>query len=322
MGPPKPRSKEQLDYLNRGADALDKKLAGRAPKDENGFDESMTPGAKQFRDSLSPRELAEGFVKALGEEQANRLANELIEEVGWPPGVPRDTPPSTVLVLILEQKFTRDRERQARSNGPSIGRFRPTEDDKLVSGAPDEDDAEFWRWYSKNRDLPFWYARLTWMFKSPDAKGYQIFAPVGIAASAVPGSASRDMVPKPTGPFPSEVIRPDRPRPPSQRRNKFVDLTDAKARKHILEGDENGGGHRPGTGKSGKSEFPKGWSDEKILDAVSDVATDPNVAWSKPDKRGYITGTKTIDGVDVKVVFDTKNGRIVTGYPTNVPRNP
>jgi filamentous hemagglutinin len=60
----------------------------------------------------------------------------------------------------------------------------------------------------------------------------------------------------------------------------------------------------------------------KILDAVSDVATDPKVVWSKPDHRGYITGTKTIDGIDVKVVFDTKNGRIVSAYPTNVPRNP
>ncbi|MCA8985892.1 MAG: EndoU domain-containing protein, partial [Planctomycetaceae bacterium] len=101
-----------------------------------------------------------------------------------------------------------------------------------------------------------------------------------------------------------------------------IDLTDAKARKHILEGDATGGGHRPGTGISGKSEFPSGWSDAKILESISDIATDPTVVWSKPDKRGYITGTKTIDGIDIKVVYDTKNQRIVTGYPTNVPRNP
>ncbi len=104
--------------------------------------------------------------------------------------------------------------------------------------------------------------------------------------------------------------------------SKYADLTDPKARRHILDGDATGGGHRPGTGIPRKSEFPKGWSDDRILDAVSDVATDPKVVWSRPDKRGYITGTKTIDGIDIKVVFDTKNGRIVTGYPTNVPRNP
>ena len=119
------------------------------------------------------------------------------------------------------------------------------------------------------------------------------------------------------GPVPVPAATERTPLPSS-----YVDLTDAKAGTHILEGDATGGGHRPGTGIPGKSEFPQGWSDEKILDAVSDVATDPNVIWSKPDKRGYITGIKTIDGVDVKVVFDTKNGRIVTGYPTNLPRNP
>jgi len=36
----------------------------------------------------------------------------------------------------------------------------------------------------------------------------------------------------------------------------FVDLTDTRARKHILDGDLTGGGHRWGTGKPGKSEFP------------------------------------------------------------------
>jgi hypothetical protein len=102
-----------------------------------------------------------------------------------------------------------------------------------------------------------------------------------------------------------------------------VDLTDPKARKHILEGDgPSSGGHRPGTGKPGKSEFPADWTDEKILDSISDAATDPSVKWSKPDKRGYITGSITIDGIDIKVVFDTKNNRIVSGYPTNVDRNP
>ncbi|QVL34922.1 EndoU domain-containing protein [Telmatocola sphagniphila] len=100
-------------------------------------------------------------------------------------------------------------------------------------------------------------------------------------------------------------------------------LVDPKGQKHILEGDGpgKGGGHRPGTGKPGKSEFREGWSDGKILGEVSDIATDPAIRWTRPDARGYISGTKTVDGVDIKVVVDTLNGRIVTGFPTNLPRN-
>ena len=102
------------------------------------------------------------------------------------------------------------------------------------------------------------------------------------------------------------------------------DLTDTKGRTHILDGDGpgKGGGHRPGTGKSGKSEFPANWNDDKILGEVSDIATDPSVTWSKPDSRGYITGAKTVDGVDVFVVYDKKKCRIVSGFPTSLPGNP
>ena len=53
-----------------------------------------------------------------------------------------------------------------------------------------------------------------------------------------------------------------------------VDLTTPAARSHILEGEArpNGtfaGGHRPGTGFPGKSEFPSGWSDDRIIHEIS-----------------------------------------------------
>ena len=60
----------------------------------------------------------------------------------------------------------------------------------------------------------------------------------------------------------------------------FVDLT--KHRKdHILNR------HRAGAGKAGKTEFPSGWSDDRILHQVSDIATDPNATrgvgkWNSP----------------------------------------
>ena len=102
----------------------------------------------------------------------------------------------------------------------------------------------------------------------------------------------------------------------------FVDLTDTRARKHILDGDLTGGGHRWGTGKPGKSEFPLSWSDDKILHAISDIATDPKVTMGIPDKKGYVTGVNLIDGVEIRVAYDTKLGRIISGFPINLPRNP
>jgi len=102
-----------------------------------------------------------------------------------------------------------------------------------------------------------------------------------------------------------------------------LSLLDQKAITHILDGDgPTSGGHRFGTGIPGKSEFPKSWSDQKIINVISDMAADPKVQWSKPDARGYATASATHEGVDVKVVYDTKNGRVVTAYPTNTPKNP
>ena len=41
-----------------------------------------------------------------------------------------------------------------------------------------------------------------------------------------------------------------------------------------------------------------------------------------PDKKGYVTGVNLIDGVEIKVAYDTKLGRIISGFPINLPRNP
>ena len=97
-------------------------------------------------------------------------------------------------------------------------------------------------------------------------------------------------------------------------------LLDPKGETHVLDGDKTGGGHRSGTGKPGKSEFPSGWSDDRIKGEISDIATDP--ASSRAPGRGgreVVRGTR--GGIDIEVIVEP-NGRIVTGYPTNVPRNP
>ncbi len=102
-------------------------------------------------------------------------------------------------------------------------------------------------------------------------------------------------------------------------------LLDGKGETHILDGDGpgKGGGHRAGTGKSGKSEFPPNWSDDKIKGEISDVATDPNSVRT-PQQNGRIKVQGTRDGIDITVIVEPsgRGGRIVTGFPTNTPRNP
>ncbi len=104
----------------------------------------------------------------------------------------------------------------------------------------------------------------------------------------------------------------------------FVDLASASRRSHILNGEVRpngsfGGGHRPGTGFPNKSEFPAGWSDDKIMHSISDVATDPSLIWRVGNKPGdfFVNGTR--GGIDIEVLI--RNNQIWTGYPTNVIRN-
>ncbi|ANP44471.1 hypothetical protein ATE48_00305 [Candidatus Viadribacter manganicus] len=96
------------------------------------------------------------------------------------------------------------------------------------------------------------------------------------------------------------------------------DLTDDRGRGHILDGDDTGGGDRAGTGEPGKSEFPAEWSDDRIVGEISDVATDP--ASDRQTQGGRTVSEGTRDGVDIRSVDD--GVRIITGYPTNRPRNP
>lgn len=110
-----------------------------------------------------------------------------------------------------------------------------------------------------------------------------------------------------------------RPSGGAKKADGYVDLASPQRRRHILDGDATGGGHRPGTAEPGKSEFPKGWSDDKIMHEISDVATDPNAA-ARVGHGGRTITEGTRDGIDIRVIQE-HNGDIVSGFPTNVPRN-
>lgn len=94
-------------------------------------------------------------------------------------------------------------------------------------------------------------------------------------------------------------------------------------REHILDGDKAGGGHRPGTGKPGKTEFPQGWSDDKIIREIEDVARNPDPGTIEAPRYpgDYWAAEGTRDGVEIRIVV-RPDGSIRTGYPITVEPNP
>ena len=95
---------------------------------------------------------------------------------------------------------------------------------------------------------------------------------------------------------------------------------------HILDGDADGsGGHRHGTGRPGKTEFPAIWSDTTIVGHALDVARHPDQPpvhqhWND---RWLCSGTR--DSVEVSVVV-LRDGEVWTAWPEEggpgVVRNP
>jgi hypothetical protein len=97
--------------------------------------------------------------------------------------------------------------------------------------------------------------------------------------------------------------------------------------KHILYGDASGGGHKWGLTRlfNGKTKFPWSWSDDKILNAVSEVATNPSSKWIPP--AGVKPGTYftkagrphrfTVEGMyeGVKIRAIVQGGEVITGFP-------
>jgi len=156
--------------------------------------------------------------------------------------------------------------------------------------------------------------------------GLELERPAPGAAVAEPAVAEPAAA-EPAGPQPAvaEQARQVGQQPAGQQQagqpapDEYVDLTTPERRVHILDGDATGGGHRAGTGIPGKSEFPAEWSDDRIIHEISDVATDPASGRVPQGNRTVVTGQR--GGIDIKVVLGP-DGTIITGHPTNVPRNP
>lgn len=92
--------------------------------------------------------------------------------------------------------------------------------------------------------------------------------------------------------------------------------------------------HKNGAGIPGKTEFPKEWNDNKIINEINDIANDPNAPGGVgPFDAPYKIAV--IDGVEIRVDFypdfypdrdpperHPLSGKVSTAYPTNTPANP
>lgn len=79
-------------------------------------------------------------------------------------------------------------------------------------------------------------------------------------------------------------------------------------------------------GMPGKSVFPQSLSGGKIMNAVSDVATDPLLQWTQITGKAGTEFTKSglpvrfavtglRDGVNIKVILEPGGEGIISGYP-------
>jgi hypothetical protein len=94
---------------------------------------------------------------------------------------------------------------------------------------------------------------------------------------------------------------------------------------HILDGDATGGGHRHGTGKPGKTEFPASWDDGKVIDTVLDVARRPDLTPGHQEWNDRWVARGTRDDVGIVAVIQ-RDGRIWSAWPlpggAGVVKNP
>jgi hypothetical protein len=125
--------------------------------------------------------------------------------------------------------------------------------------------------------------------------------------ASVPAEAE-DEAGRPTGGWEAIVEQfGDRPLPADIR-------VSAERRRHILEGDQTGGGHRSGVGSPGKTEFPAAWDDERVMANVLSVAREPD---ERPMRQNWndrwrVQGNR--EGVGI-VAIVASDGLVWTAWP-------
>jgi hypothetical protein len=97
-----------------------------------------------------------------------------------------------------------------------------------------------------------------------------------------------------------------------------VHITPAKVT-HVLDGDQDGGGHVSGTGKPSKTEFPAQWSRDKIVAETLALARSPGTLVPSIRNGEHFWQAEGVrDGVRMRVVLDAQ-GTIITAFPIKGP---
>jgi Bacterial EndoU nuclease len=140
------------------------------------------------------------------------------------------------------------------------------------------------------------------------AEYYEALRAIDIRVAAAGGVESAASTARTRSAWDSEAVG-DHPDPPP-----LDSLRVAPERAgHILDGDRWGGGHRHGTGRPEKTEFPCGWDDDKIIGHILDVARapdDPPVF--QANRRWRVHGQRDDVGITVIVQPD---GSIWSAWP-------
>src|SRR5215831_20765124 len=154
-------------------------------------------------------------------------------------------------------------------------------------------------------------------------------APSGDGPDRVPHAAADQRAPVPDESGPARDAPPGRSgwdalRTPAPGRPPLDAVRiDADRAVHILDGDETGGGHRHGTGRPGKTEFPADWDDATITGNITAVAHGPESVRQQVNGRWKARGER--DQVGITVIINP-DGAIWTAWPqagsTGVVRNP
>ncbi len=105
-----------------------------------------------------------------------------------------------------------------------------------------------------------------------------------------------------------------------------VNLASTQRTQHILYGDATGGGHMFGLTRlfNGKTKFPMTWGPQRIMNAVSEVATSPNSTWIQQTGKPGALFTKAgdpvtyrvegiVDGINMRVIV--RGDDLITAFP-------